>query len=70
MHLLCMQARAGKGGSVVSVTKYCTTSPEETEAIGEKLGASLTGTEVIAFVGGLGMGKNGIHTRTCPRTGQ
>lgn len=57
MHLLCMQARAGKGGSVVSVTKYCTTSPEETEAIGEKLGASLTGTEVIAFVGGLGMGK-------------
>ncbi len=32
-------------------------SPEETEQLGEKLGAVLKGGEVIAYFGGLGMGK-------------
>lgn len=36
---------------------YHTASPEETERVGELVGQTLTGTEVIAFVGGLGMGK-------------
>ena len=47
-------------------------SPEETERIGEKLASRLSGDEVIALCGGLGMGKTnfvrglarglGIHT--------
>ncbi len=36
---------------------YYTTSPEETERVGELLGRALCGTEVIAYEGGLGMGK-------------
>lgn len=32
-------------------------SERETEALGEKLAGSLTGTEVLALFGGLGMGK-------------
>ncbi|MBQ9082405.1 MAG: tRNA (adenosine(37)-N6)-threonylcarbamoyltransferase complex ATPase subunit type 1 TsaE [Clostridia bacterium] len=36
---------------------YYTASPEETEQVGELLGRALTGTEVIAYEGGLGMGK-------------
>lgn len=34
-----------------------TNSPEETEALGQKIGALLSGDEVIALYGGLGMGK-------------
>lgn len=37
--------------------KYISHSPEETEKIGEELGQKLKGGEVIAFRGGLGMGK-------------
>lgn len=36
---------------------FDTHSPEETERIGELLGRSLRGDEVLAFSGGLGMGK-------------
>lgn len=32
-------------------------SPAETEAFGERLGATLKGGEVVAYFGGLGMGK-------------
>ena len=38
-------------------TTFYTFSPEETEQLGERLGHTLCGTEVIAFEGGLGMGK-------------
>lgn len=37
--------------------EYRTHSPEETEALGEKLAAVLHGGEVLAFYGGMGMGK-------------
>ena len=37
--------------------EYRTHSPEETEALGEKLAAVLRGGEVLAFTGGMGMGK-------------
>lgn len=37
--------------------KYITSSPEETEELGFKLGKKLRGGEVIAYKGGLGMGK-------------
>jgi len=37
--------------------KIITTSPSETEALGEKLAAKLRGGEVLALFGGMGMGK-------------
>lgn len=37
--------------------QFITNSPEETERLGEKLGQTLHGGEIIAFVGGLGAGK-------------
>lgn len=37
--------------------EFITNSPEETEALGQKIGALLSGDEVIALYGGLGMGK-------------
>lgn len=37
--------------------KYFSDSPEKTEQIGEQLAMKLTGGEVIAYRGGLGMGK-------------
>lgn len=37
--------------------KYISNSPEMTESVAEKLAENLTGGEVIAFRGGLGMGK-------------
>ncbi|MEE1239350.1 MAG: tRNA (adenosine(37)-N6)-threonylcarbamoyltransferase complex ATPase subunit type 1 TsaE [Acutalibacteraceae bacterium] len=37
--------------------KYITSSPEETEKLGCSLGKLLKGGEVIAYRGGLGMGK-------------
>ena len=37
--------------------KYITSSPDETEKLGFKLGKMLHGGEVIAYRGGLGMGK-------------
>ena len=36
---------------------YLSHSPEETEALGESLGKHLKGGEVIAYRGGLGLGK-------------
>ena len=39
------------------MAQYRTTSPEETEALGFRLGECLHGGEVLALVGGLGMGK-------------
>ena len=37
--------------------EYLSHSPEETEAIGEQLGNRLKGGSVVAYRGGLGMGK-------------
>lgn len=37
--------------------KFVTKSVEETEALGQRLGASLSGGEIIAYYGGLGVGK-------------
>lgn len=39
------------------MAQYRTTSPEETEALGFRLGKCLHGGEVLALFGGLGMGK-------------
>ena len=39
------------------MVKYFSHSPEETEKIGEALGNTLKGGEVIAYHGGLGLGK-------------
>ncbi|MDE7390026.1 MAG: tRNA (adenosine(37)-N6)-threonylcarbamoyltransferase complex ATPase subunit type 1 TsaE [Lachnospiraceae bacterium] len=36
---------------------FRTTGPEQTEQLGRKIAAVLNGTEVIAYFGGLGMGK-------------
>ena len=41
--------------------KYTTKSPEETESIGFRLAQTLRGGEVIAFRGGLGMGKPALR---------
>lgn len=38
-------------------TEYYSSSPEQTEAIACKLAESFSGGEVIAFIGGIGMGK-------------
>lgn len=37
--------------------QFITHSPEETEAVGERLGKALGGGEVIAYIGDLGAGK-------------
>lgn len=37
--------------------RIITDSPEQTEAVGERLGRSLRGGEIIAYRGGLGAGK-------------
>lgn len=37
--------------------EFITNSPEETEVLGHKIGELLSGDEVIALYGGLGMGK-------------
>lgn len=37
--------------------EYKTSSPEETEALGEKIASELTGGEILALFGGMGMGK-------------
>lgn len=41
----------------VYMVSMFSSSPEQTEQIGKKLGSVLKGGEVIAFFGGLGMGK-------------
>ncbi len=40
--------------------EYVTHSPEETEQLGEQLAKRLKGDEVLAFSGGLGMGKTAM----------
>ena len=42
---------------VITETRYCTASSEETEQLGARLAGKLQGGEVIALFGGLGMGK-------------
>lgn len=37
--------------------KFTTHSPEQTEAVGERLGQALRGGEIVAYRGGLGAGK-------------
>lgn len=37
--------------------KFTTQSPEQTEAVGERLGQALRGGEIVAYRGGLGAGK-------------
>ena len=37
--------------------EFITNTPEETEQLGERLGKTLQGGEIIAYVGGLGAGK-------------
>lgn len=37
--------------------EFITNTPEETEQLGEQLGKTLQGGEIIAYVGGLGAGK-------------
>ena len=39
------------------ILEYQTNSPEETEALGERLASILHGGEVLAYYGGMGMGK-------------
>lgn len=39
------------------IVEYRTNSPEETEMLGERLAGLLHGGEVLAFYGGMGMGK-------------
>ncbi len=45
--------------------KYITHSVEETEKIAQKLASVLKGNEVIAFFGGLGMGKTAFTRGLC-----
>lgn len=46
--------------------EYCSRSEQETEAIGEQLGKRLRPGSVVAFCGGLGMGKT-VFTRGLAR---
>lgn len=48
------------------MARFLTKSPEETEALGEKLSKKFSGGEVIAFKGGMGMGKT-VFTRGIAR---
>lgn len=41
----------------MEIKEYFSSSPEETAGIGAELAATLVGGEVIAFTGGMGMGK-------------
>ena len=49
--------------------KIISNSSDETEQIGEKIGEKLTGTEVIALFGGLGMGKTACTRGLCSALG-
>lgn len=40
--------------------EYRTSSPEETEAFGERIASALNGGEVLALFGGMGMGKTAL----------
>lgn len=45
--------------------EFQTESPEQTEALGARLAEKLTGNEVIAFFGGMGMGKTAFTRGLC-----
>ena len=49
--------------------KIISNSSDETEQIGAKIGEKLTGTEVIALFGGLGMGKTAFTRGLCAALG-
>lgn len=49
--------------------KIISNSSDETEQIGAKIGAKLTGLEVIALFGGLGMGKTAFTRGLCSALG-
>lgn len=49
--------------------EYLSHSPEETEHIGEELGRTLHAGSVVAYRGGLGMGKTAFTRRAGPRIG-
>ncbi|MEE0962666.1 MAG: tRNA (adenosine(37)-N6)-threonylcarbamoyltransferase complex ATPase subunit type 1 TsaE [Ruminococcus bromii] len=49
--------------------KTISNSSDETEQIGAKIGEKLTGTEVIALFGGLGMGKTAFTRGLCSALG-
>ena len=49
--------------------KIISNSSDETEQIREKIGEKLTGTEVIALFGGLGMGKTAFTRGLCSALG-
>ena len=49
--------------------KIISNSSDETEQIGAKIGEKLTGTEVIALFGGLGMGKTAFTRGLCSALG-
>lgn len=44
-------------------------SPAETEAAGQAIAGLLQPGEIVAYRGGLGMGKTTFTRGTCPRTG-
>ena len=45
--------------------EFSSKSAKETIALGEKLAKNLDGGTVVAFYGGLGMGKNNSYQRYC-----
>jgi tRNA threonylcarbamoyladenosine biosynthesis protein TsaE len=45
-------------GDVMQI--YRTSSPQETEALGEQIATSLKGGEILALFGGMGMGKTAL----------
>ncbi len=47
------------------MARFVTHSPLETEKLGERLAACLSGLEVIALFGGLGMGKTAFTRGLC-----
>ncbi len=54
------------GMSEKSMRQFQTSSPEETELLGQKIGARLKGGEVLALFGGMGAGKT-VLTRGIAR---
>lgn len=48
-----------------TMQEFQTQSPEQTEALAERLAGKLQGNEVIAFFGGMGMGKTAFTRGLC-----
>lgn len=47
--------------------EFYTHSPKETEAVGARLGSALSPGSVVAYFGGLGMGKTAFTRGACRR---